>query len=351
MLTTQPTNTARPAVTLIEVLIAIFVVALGLLALLTLFPLGALSMGQAIKDDRVALTAANAVATIKVMDVLSDNNVNAALSMNGNNTFDPSQPGCAVLFDPIGFLHFGGAVVGGNQMPVNGSGGIRRVCTNWLLNAGETNLFVPANRAPLITGWFSSLDDITFTNDGPLMGVPANDQGQPAMINPPPPLGPGNYQREGRYSWAAMFRRPHLAEGVTEVSIVVFSGRSTNLNTALAPAGETPLPVKTTPPYASNVVTVVQPSAATPWPPDIRPGSWLLDGSVIGVGVPNPQPAPGHGDFYRITNVTVNSDNSVDLELQTPLKSFDPVTKSSGVNVVVLMDDVAEVIFKGVIAP
>ena len=49
-------------VALLEVLAAIFVMGVGLLALLTLFPLGALEMAQAIKDDRTAAVADNAAA-------------------------------------------------------------------------------------------------------------------------------------------------------------------------------------------------------------------------------------------------------------------------------------------------
>ena len=52
----------RTGITLLEVLAAIFVVGIGLLALLTLFPLGALEMAQAIKDDRAGKAAADAVA-------------------------------------------------------------------------------------------------------------------------------------------------------------------------------------------------------------------------------------------------------------------------------------------------
>src|SRR2546421_599817 len=52
----------RSATTLVEVLVAIFVTAIGLLALLALFPLGALTMAQAIKDDRTAHAAGNAAA-------------------------------------------------------------------------------------------------------------------------------------------------------------------------------------------------------------------------------------------------------------------------------------------------
>src|SRR5579875_4093841 len=44
----------RPAVTLMEVLVAMFIMASGMLALLALFPVGAVSMAQALKDDRCA---------------------------------------------------------------------------------------------------------------------------------------------------------------------------------------------------------------------------------------------------------------------------------------------------------
>ena len=50
----------RPGITLLEVLIAIFVMGIGLLALLVLFPLGALTMAQAIRDDRCAQAAQQA---------------------------------------------------------------------------------------------------------------------------------------------------------------------------------------------------------------------------------------------------------------------------------------------------
>ena len=55
-------RTRRPGITLLEVLIAIFVMGIGMLALLTLFPLGALSMAQALRDDRLAHGGRNAAA-------------------------------------------------------------------------------------------------------------------------------------------------------------------------------------------------------------------------------------------------------------------------------------------------
>jgi prepilin-type N-terminal cleavage/methylation domain-containing protein len=327
-----PTLSRRAGVTLIEVLVAIFVVAIGLLALLTLFPLGALTMGQAIKDDRIAQTAANATATLKVMDVLSDANVSGALANNPGNAISGSLPGYAVYFDPIGFLQYAGA----SQSQVGGVPGMSRVCSSWLLNAAQQPPLVNVlNRPPLIRGWFTNLDDMTFTNDGSMMGVPADDAlGQSVPAAPNTPGGPFRaYPREGRFTWAAMLRRPHVAEGVTEVYIAVYSGRSANLNpipnlSGLAPAGETPLGVAALTP---TVITVNLPTAN---PPDIRSGAWILDGT----------PAPGHGDFYRVTNVTVNGNGTADLELQTPIKV-------AGISQVILMDNLAEVIFKGVIGP
>ncbi len=52
LLREETTMKRRPGITLIEVLVAIFVMSIGLLALLTLFPLGALRMSQALQDDR-----------------------------------------------------------------------------------------------------------------------------------------------------------------------------------------------------------------------------------------------------------------------------------------------------------
>lgn len=53
-------RTRRPAVTLTEALMAIFIMAIGLIALLALFPVGAIDMARAIRHDRTAHLAANA---------------------------------------------------------------------------------------------------------------------------------------------------------------------------------------------------------------------------------------------------------------------------------------------------
>jgi hypothetical protein len=69
---------ARPGLSLAEVLIAMFVLALGLLGVLSLFPLGAVRMAQAIKDDRSQNHNLNTAAQFHVIWKLE------TVSSNGN---------------------------------------------------------------------------------------------------------------------------------------------------------------------------------------------------------------------------------------------------------------------------
>ena len=56
-----PARDSQAGVTRTEVLVAIFLMGVGLLALLALFRLGALQMAQAIKDDRTFLVERQAI--------------------------------------------------------------------------------------------------------------------------------------------------------------------------------------------------------------------------------------------------------------------------------------------------
>jgi hypothetical protein len=62
MWTERSVRAGEEGATLVEVLAAIFIMGVGLLALLTLFPLGALDMAQAIEDERTGAVAVEAQA-------------------------------------------------------------------------------------------------------------------------------------------------------------------------------------------------------------------------------------------------------------------------------------------------
>ena len=49
-------NRTRRGFSLTEVIVALFIMAIGIISLLTLFPLGAVQMGKALRDDRSQTT-------------------------------------------------------------------------------------------------------------------------------------------------------------------------------------------------------------------------------------------------------------------------------------------------------
>src|SRR5271155_4256186 len=108
----------RNGMTLMEVLIAIFVMGIGLLAILAMFPMGALTMQRAIRDDRGGHAASNAKALATSMNVRFDPNLQGLFTSGslGNAPLDgPSYP---VFADPLGYLSYST----GYQSWVGGSG-------------------------------------------------------------------------------------------------------------------------------------------------------------------------------------------------------------------------------------
>src|SRR5262249_53541752 len=97
---------SRVGLTLLEVLISIFIMALGMLALLTLFPLGALSMARALQEDRAASAANLAAEYAQALDLRHDPNVTAAFTAAppgyAGPARNPAGPSWPVFVDPFG---------------------------------------------------------------------------------------------------------------------------------------------------------------------------------------------------------------------------------------------------------
>lgn len=178
----------RPAVTLIEVLIAMFIMAIGMLALLVLFPLGAISMGQALKDDRCASTASMAENIAIAMNVRHDANVTTAFI---------GPPATALLYvDPYGLLPL---------PPLGNLGGvIPRVSPSFV----GSPLPYTAGSSQSVDRWFSLPDDITFLENGT------------------PDISSGFVDRGRRYTYAYLLRQ--LAPNMIQLYVVVYSGRPVN---------------------------------------------------------------------------------------------------------------------------
>jgi prepilin-type N-terminal cleavage/methylation domain-containing protein len=309
----------RPGVTLVEVLVTIFIMGIGMLALLVLFPLGALTMAQALRDDRTATASASAAATAINFEIRQDllvagqpntNFLSAYTKPFGANSpyvlpDNWAGPGWPVYVDPYYAQLSAGPLGAAGNTP-----GIPRRSLSFS-NAfpGRTQSLTAQETAR----WFTLLDDITFAPDGT------------------PDLSAGIVDRPGRYTWAYLLRRPRAASPVTELTIVVYSGRNLTLQ-----QGETTYMASGN--QGETSVTLTWDPAVQP-KPALRTGGWILDTTF------NPSTNVVNAYFYRVVainevpiNATVAPATMV-LELQNPLKA--------NVNAAVAMEFVVDVFDKG----
>jgi prepilin-type N-terminal cleavage/methylation domain-containing protein len=293
----------RRGVTLIEVLTAIFIMGIGMLALLVLYPIGAMKMGQALKDDRCASSCIVADSIALAWNLRKD-----PIAVGGNlaTTFTspfgpkgpqvntaalPRGPSFGIYVDPYGYLVDPTKTVG---LLAGVTPGLPRA-TFSVVNANPN----------LVTRWCTLLDDITFTVDGT------------------PDLSTGFAQRAEAFTWAWLLREPAAGSSdVVDLTIVVYRKRDTTLppvgsteNTYRVAAGGTP---------GSNTVSIVG-------TPSLRPGQWVLDSSVAANGA-----VPGY--FYRVVGYTTIG-GVTELEFETNLKQQ--------VTAIAVLDSVAEVFERG----
>jgi hypothetical protein len=301
----------RRALTLVEVLIAIFVMGVGMLAILVLFPVGALNMARAVRDDRAAHASANASAVAIMWDLRHDATVAASLNQTPAGCLPPipDGPGYPIFVDPyyaaLGQTTLGNipGVFSGTSTPTPG------------LNRCSVS-FGTANRA---NRWFTLLDDIGFdTNALPLNGL---------------------IDRPGNFTWAYMARRPRFGDqSVVDLTTVVYYGRSTQVAT-----GEGNYPVAVPCTTGDTSVSIDCGTASiNPNKPTIRSGGWILDTTynvvTSGSGANAQQYGTVNGWFYRVLSTKDVASGVVAFELQQPLRA--PVRS------LVVMENVIEVFEK-----
>jgi hypothetical protein len=289
--------------TLIEVLAAIFIMGIGTLAILVLFPLGALSMARALKDDRCATLAINSDALCWATNLRNDAAISGRLrnppagNLAGGIAIqppDPLQEGYPVFIDPYFTVTPGaGPCIGGTDAGGNPRTAIVRVAPS----------FVPDQAA--CERWFNLTDDLTFTNTG-----------LPAVSGPDP-------VRQGRYTYAYMLRQQQSQDPASaNCTVIVYSGRLVNLPqpeplifdqthggpeprfSALPNKGDTEI----------NITW-----AAGQEPPGISRNGWIYDVTYRPL-LPRNGPRSGvHGEFYRVVEATLTG-NTMRIQIDPPLR-------------------------------
>jgi prepilin-type N-terminal cleavage/methylation domain-containing protein len=370
----------RSGVTLIEVLVAIFIMAIGMLALLALFPLGALSMAQALKDDRCASAAVNAEAFAVAHDIKHDVAVAGGNwgALNFNNAFGAntspwttttapwnvapfttanwnlgqaigySGPSFGVIVDPSMYpqdqLHSVGAVAN----PTVVTPGVPRCSLVLSKNYPNGRNHLPPNNPYLFpldsaecARWCSMLDGITW--------VRGDNVGQNAVPDTSSTLG-ANIIRDNRYTWAWLLRRPNWAlDNVIDMAVIIYNNRPTVQLTGEVTCGVPAPPQPQAIPGSTSVTIVYNPANPKP---SLRSGGWILDATPVTVYTP-PNPPGGlpvqvvYGYPYRVVNVTESGTDPVSgwpqltLELQTPVRGPNNITA------VTVLEYAVEVIDRG----
>ena len=318
----------RTGATLVEVLVAVFVMGIGLMALLALFPLGVLSMAQAIQDDRAAHSAADATSLAVAMNLHRDPNIVAAFTNPGQdptnpnvqiNLVDPNLPSWPVFVDGLGGTpnrtSSNDFWVGGQQ----GAYGIGRRVPSYVSNTVSKYKF------------FTLLDDIRFDVNG-----------APALLP-----GTTTYDREINFSWAYLLRRPRNGNtAAVNMDVVVYSRRSLNLGQLLS-LPEYAFTSYFDPTTRPNVVTLNWGQGQNP--PAVRAGGWILDATPAITGGQNPTASPGHAKFYRVVGINELPDpapntHQIEVEVQDNVQDFSAPTLNA---TFLVLDGVVEVFPRG----
>jgi hypothetical protein len=320
----------RAGATLVEVLVAIFVMGIGLIAILALFPLGILRMQQAIQDNHCANIAFNAeaIATMKLLGQDAAGNPESIrhdykfittcqtpggglTDLTTTNMQGPSYP---VFIDPIGSLS--SSPTTGYQSwlaatpTIFNQGYIPRIILPSIQYAGQAgSIFNPPttfNPSTVAIRWFTFRDDFQFA----INGLPQFTTADIPQNPPPPPY----FYRETRYSWGLLCQLPKVADpAVVNMAVVVYNRRTMGMGGNLSLSEYF---------YDSkfdtnrNIVTVTVNAKSLNTPPPVRLGEWILDCTLT------TNPSSAHGYFYRVVSITDNGDGTFDLEVQTPFRGF-----------------------------
>jgi hypothetical protein len=377
----------RRGVSLTEVLVALFIMALGMIALLTLFPLGAMQIGQALKDDRTAQTADQADGYLRMYW----RTVHAERIANGGQPGDPF----VWAFDDPNLL---------NQVPTTSPG----VSLSTYLPAyrimppppsppfpqtpplpiSPTSLIADKWVNPPPAGLTAVTDPSFYVNPGKRtpngpsyavlvdpLGVLARQGGQPDQfwVTPPgtqlviprrslfpapqpaPPMlpvpmnnilafqtcvltddmtygtnGESQLSRQGRYTWAALLQRPRNEDPATAtMTVMVFDGRPPLL---AAPGDEAVVTPDVPFGVGDRSLTITIPARSPDQAALVRRGGWILDGTIFNFtttgGIRNAQ-------FYRIVGVTeigttATGGTQYTIDLETPIQGPVPPVAAPG---------------------
>jgi len=357
--------TRRPGMSLTEVLVALFILTIGVIGILTMFPLGAAQMARAVRDDRSALAAENADAFMRwywksyvVPDPLG-------LQTNPTGTTDAFFLPPASGNPPyLGGLFDNPALLAGPQYKAVQFASLPPLAQ---VNATQVNYTPGLLSYPVIVDPMGLLarPNYYFGDSPNFSMIPRCSLAIVPTISANPNLQAmfayrscsltdslGYYDNgyptndlEMRYNWFWVLQRPQFINEVSpivgvngvvnsnvpnqQVSIGYAPNMNLNLYTAnmtvvvfdrrtlLYPPSNVPgFEVVFTASFTSGLTNVTLNLTAADQALDLKPGSWVMDATIN----PNAVPFPiRQAQFYRVVSITQINATQVNLELQSPV--------------------------------
>ncbi|MFO0805544.1 MAG: hypothetical protein U0791_20765 [Gemmataceae bacterium] len=339
----------RKGMSMAEVLVALFLLALGTIAILTMFPLGMYHMGQALKDDRTAQAANQADAFMRMYW-----RTNVIENANARNAAATGYPGYEPLVPAFDFpdskpdLFGSGTPIALGNVPVGRLPSVQGIPgpsypvfvdpMGWLapwstLNPSSYSFqywvagtgFYPRRSMNLLLNSPATMSQRVCTL---LDGYGYDEGGVPLSVTG---VAGGTFERDLRYNWMWILQRPDNTDPNTAtMTVVVFDKRAFQFAAAGAEQvfASGPQPAQQIPMVPGTTVIQIPKTQGTP---PVQKGGWIMDAT----------PGLRHAIFYRVVSVTDNPNNvwnlpgptvvpTTDLEIQVPVRRLDGSTGSYG---------------------
>jgi type II secretory pathway pseudopilin PulG len=289
--TTTMTRNRRAGLTLIEVLVSMFIMSFGLLAIMTLFPLGAINMAKAVRDDRSYQAARSADGLFR--------------AYWKGEIAEPATPTDPVLFntlsDPNYGLPPGPDIQGGFTAARANEWSYPVVVDPWAVVAR------PNGANPVASQWWVG-DTRTMVPRRSMAMFPNTPTGRRQVFAALSLKDTKGYDEdlhltvdtEYRYNFMWIIQQPLVQNKfAANMTVVVFDDRPF----LFAPAGTEPVIPNPVIPngvyFTPNTTTIVVPGS-----PELKPGMWVMDASVNPAGNTPPRPLIRHANPYQVVSVT-----------------------------------------------
>lgn len=308
----------RRGMTLAEVLIAMMVLAIGMMGILALFPIGAAQLAQAVKDERTSQLASIADGQFRVLwrnawldangQLNSDSNAFAAepayQQLDYGTSATATTPSSPLYMDPVGIQGLQPALtVGMTATPCI-------FANNTVLVPRQA--FVQTNSTTSILRLCFLQDDIAFNPNG---------------------YATTTIQRGDRYSASFLLQRPNNSvRQEVNLKVVVYQNRSVDFYSA-----ETPI--------ATNLSVTAGQDAISTSTGGVRNGGWILLAYPAQLSAATPVEA--FADFYRVVGI-VGANGTWTYSLSPPTRAHGTGTYTANA---IYFSDVAEVFDRGTITP